>query len=319
MPGPSSGERRDGANPKGGHSVRIVERFVEVADRVSLRTLRYTPEPSGVAVAETGRPTFVLVHGLASNALLWRGVALALAERGEHAISVDLRGHGQSSKPDGPYDMATVAHDLRLVIETLELDRPVVAGQSWGGNVVIELAANNPGLTRGVVPVDGGFIELSSQFETWAACEAQLAPPKFAGTKRSTFEGWMRSSHPDWSDQAIEGVMGNVEVATDDTIAPWLSFENHISVLHGLFAHAPTDCYPIISDPVWWMVAGSPELTDPTGTWSGNKTTAIDAALASLRKSRATWFAGGDHDLHAQYPDHIADLLVSGINEGWFS
>jgi pimeloyl-ACP methyl ester carboxylesterase len=307
--------------------VNVVEQMVSVADGVELRTLHYGDRSSGAGAwsgvgPRPGHRTFVLVHGLASNALLWEGVALSLAAKGYSAVSVDLRGHGRSSKPDGPYDLATVADDLSVLFDRLELDRPVVAGQSWGGNVVIELASRYPHLTSGVVPVDGGFINLSSQFNSWEDCEAKLAPPRFAGTARRTFEGWMRSSHPDWPEAGIAGVMGNVEVRADDTIAPWLSFDNHLAVLRGLFDHRPVDRYPSITVPVWWLVAGSGESLDwdnSAASWSGNKRASIDLASSLLSRSRVEWFPDGDHDLHAQYPDRIADLLISAVLEGWFS
>ena len=75
------------------------------------------------------RPPFVLVHGLASNARLWDGVARHLTDLGHPVVAVDQRGHGQSSKPDDGFDMATVAHDLELLIGSLGFDRPVVGGE----------------------------------------------------------------------------------------------------------------------------------------------------------------------------------------------
>ena len=102
------------------------------------------------------RTPFLLVHGLASNARLWDGVARHLTELGHTVVAVDQRGHGSSSKPDTGFDMATVADDLALLIGSLGFNRPVVAGQSWGANVVIELAHRSPESVRGVVAVDGG-------------------------------------------------------------------------------------------------------------------------------------------------------------------
>jgi pimeloyl-ACP methyl ester carboxylesterase len=291
-------------------SMSATERFVDVAQGVALRTLHYGDR---AAV----RPTFVLIHGLASNALLWQGVALELANRGYEAIAVDLRGHGQSSKPDGPYDVSTVADDVAGLIVSLGIDRPVVAGQSWGGNVVIDLAARYPDKVRGVVPVDGGFIDLSAQFASWEECEAALAPPRFAGTPATQFEGWIRSAHPGWPETGISGMMGNVELHADGTISPWLTFDHHLSVLRGLFDHRPVERYGEIAVPVWWMVAGDAEPTHEAGSWNGNKHAAIDVALGKLSIARCTWFADGDHDLHAQYPDRVADLLISGVTEGW--
>src|SRR3954452_17070240 len=103
-------------------------------------------------------PPFVLVHGLASNARMWDGVAAALTHLGHDVTTVDLRGHGRSSKPDSGYEVGTVADDLAHLIDALALDRPIVAGQSWGGNVAVELAARHQNSIRGLVCVDGGGV-----------------------------------------------------------------------------------------------------------------------------------------------------------------
>jgi pimeloyl-ACP methyl ester carboxylesterase len=129
-----------------------------------------------------GEPTLpeapmLLVHGLASNARLWDGVAKHLVDLGHYVVAIDQRGHGQSSKPDDGFDMSTVAHDLELFITQLELDRPVVAGQSWGANVVIELAARAPHLVRGVCAVDGGTIQLQNIFPNGKRVNNNCARP----------------------------------------------------------------------------------------------------------------------------------------------
>ena len=89
-------------------------RSIRVADGVELAADAWLP------AAPTGVP-FLLVHGLASNARTWDGVAARLVTYGHPVVSVDLRGHGRSSKPDGPYDVATVADDLAALIDALGL------------------------------------------------------------------------------------------------------------------------------------------------------------------------------------------------------
>jgi pimeloyl-ACP methyl ester carboxylesterase len=269
-------------------------------------------------------PVFVLLHGLSSNALMWVGVADHLAARGYRSLSVDLRGHGLSDKPDGPYDLQTVTDDLAMLLDVEGLAKPVLAGQSWGANVVLEFAARFPGRTRGVMPVDGGFIELSKSFPNWEDCEREMAPPRLAGTPVATIDGWMRSSHPNWPESGIAGMMGFVEVRADGTAAPWLTFDNHIKVLRGLWEHHPPQRYPNISDPVWWLVAGVPQLnpsldlTDGEGRWSERKHASIAVAEKLVLNSRTTWM-DGDHDLHAQYPVEVASLLIQGVEEGFFT
>src|SRR6188472_4719780 len=116
---------------------------IPVADGVELAVDRWDAASDGPAGA-----AFLLVHGLASNARMWDGVAENLVAEGHPVATVDLRGHGRSSKPNGPYDMATVADDVAALLAALDMDRPIVAGQSWGGNVAVELAARHPNAIR---------------------------------------------------------------------------------------------------------------------------------------------------------------------------
>ena len=87
---------------------------------------------------------FLLVHGLASNARLWDGVAEHLAAAGHESAAVDLRGHGESSQVGNGYDWATLAADLAEVLNSLGWQRAIAAGQSWGANVTLEFAARHP-------------------------------------------------------------------------------------------------------------------------------------------------------------------------------
>ena len=274
---------------------------------VTLATYDWT-EPDAA-----GTP-FVLVHGLASNARLWDGVARHLAGRGHRVVAIDQRGHGQSSKPDGGYDMGTVADDLCRVVEHLGWDRPVVVGQSWGGNVVIELAACQPGLTTGVACVDGGFIDLRRRFPEWADCERVMRPPALIGMAASRIEASMRAAHPDWPSDGVDGAMANFEIRPDGTIAPWLTLERHLAILRGMWEHDPTERFARIVDPVLWLPADSGDVA-----WTANKRSALDAAVALLAKSRVTWFSPADHDVHAQHPGRVATVLHDATEDGFFA
>lgn len=99
-----------------------------------------------------GARSFLLVHGLASNAQLWGGMSAELAARGHRVVAVDQRGHGLSSKVDDGFDFATLTDDLVAVADAMDLERPVVVGQSWGANVALELAVRHPAL---LVPGQG--------------------------------------------------------------------------------------------------------------------------------------------------------------------
>src|SRR5829696_7410852 len=107
---------------------------VRVADAVYLHVRRW---PGGDP--DRGMRPFLLVHGLSSNARLWDQVAEVLSDAGHPVHAVDLRSHGDSDAPPDGYDTTTAAEDLAA----LGLTGTVVAGQSWGGNVVVTLAAKH--------------------------------------------------------------------------------------------------------------------------------------------------------------------------------
>jgi len=283
--------------------------WVPVADGVELAVDAWRP-------ATGDGPPFVLVHGLASNARMWDGVARVLVAAGHPVFALDLRGHGRSSKPDGPYDVPTVAGDVAALIERLALDRPVVAGQSWGGNVALELAARRPELVRGIVGVDGGWLEPSREFTDWDACRAALSPPRLAGRRLSEIEGYIRSAHADWPEIGIRGVLGNFEVRPDGTIAPWLTFDRHLTVLRGLWEHHPSERFGGISVPVLLVPADGGEHDG--GDRARRRIGDIAAAAALIPNVRVRWFTG-DHDIHAQQPDELAAVMHAMTADGFFA
>jgi len=279
---------------------------VEVAPGVELRVIRRGGDLPGAP--------FLLVHGLASNARLWDGCADALAALGHPSVAVDLRGHGRSSKPDAGYDFATITADLAALIAAEPLDRPVIVGQSWGGNVVVELGVSHPGLVRGVVAVDGGTIELQDRFDTWDEVEAALRPPSLIGTASSRMLAMMRAGHPDWPHSGIAGAMANFEHLPDGTIRPWLTLDRHLMILRALWLHRPSERLRQLEVPLMFVPADS-----GAAAWTHDKEASIERAAASLHVPyRTEWFRPADHDLHAQFPDRLAALLHGATTDGFF-
>jgi pimeloyl-ACP methyl ester carboxylesterase len=265
---------------------------------------------------DSPRSPVLLVHGLASNARLWDGVAERLAAAGHPVAAVDQRGHGQSDKPDDGYDFATLTDDLLAVLAALDWhgDRtPWVAGQSWGANVVLELAARHPDATCGIILVDGGTIELSARFADWPTCEAAMAPPPLIGTSAANFERLIRSYHQDWPESGIAGTLANVETLSDGTIRPWLSRDHHMTILRRLWEHRPPSRYPAVKVPVLLLPAEDPD----NHRWMAGKRDDVARAGAALERSVTRWIAG-DHDLHAQYPDLVAQLIHDATGPALF-
>jgi len=310
---------------------------VEVADGLQLRVLRWAPADGSRDNAGTGHAAgtgdaagagddagaqaapFLLVHGLASNARLWDGVARRLAAAGRTAVAVDLRGHGQSDKPDGGYDFATVSGDLRGLIAALGpgFDRPVLVGQSWGGSVVLDFAVRNPDLTRGIVLVDGGLTDLRDAFPTWEICWDRLAPPPLVGLPLSSVEGYFRANHADWPEEGFEGSLSNFEIRPDRTIVPWLSREHHKAILEAMWGQRIAALWRSLRVPALVVPVDGGE-TD----WTAAKRAGAEAAQATAAATsvpvRVQWFKG-DHDIHAQHPAEVAEAILTAERDGLFS
>jgi pimeloyl-ACP methyl ester carboxylesterase len=254
---------------------------------------------------------FLLVHGLASNARLWNGVAEDLAARGHRVVAVDQRGHGRSDKPDTGYDFESVCADLAVLIESMGLERPVVAGQSWGGNVVVELGARHASLVRGVACVDGGWIDLG-RFATWEDCSAAMAPPRTAGLAFAEIDAMMRGRHPDWPESGILGALACFEVRDDGTVAPWLTFERHLLILRAMWEQRVAGVFPDVAVPVLLL-----PCDDGSSGWVARKRDEVAVAESLLPVSRTHWFRA-EHDVHAQFPDQVAAVLVAALDDGFF-
>jgi pimeloyl-ACP methyl ester carboxylesterase len=294
---------------------------INVADGVELRVLRWDPASGQPTAANSaaGRLPFVLVHGLASNARLWDGVARRLAEAGTRSAAVDLRGHGHSDKPDGGYDFATISEDLRALIAALgpDFERPVIAGQSWGAGVVLDFAVRYPELTRGIVLVDGGLSDLRDAFPTWDICWDRLAPPPLVGMPLSSVEGYFHSSHADWPQEGFDGSLANFEIRPDRTIAPWLTRERHKLILESMWNQRTAELWAALRVPALIVPVDGGE-----GDWTKSKRAGADAAEAAGRAAgtpiRVQWFQG-DHDIHAQHPAELTDTLLAAERDGFFA
>ncbi|MDQ1551441.1 MAG: hypothetical protein QOD50_863 [Actinomycetota bacterium] len=100
-------------------------------------------------------PAVVFLHGGGQTRRSWGRAAAAVAERGWQAVTVDLRGHGESDwSRDGDYRVTSFAGDVIEVLRHLP-PRPVLVGASLGGFTAMLLAGElSPATVRAVVLVD---------------------------------------------------------------------------------------------------------------------------------------------------------------------
>ena len=98
-------------------------------------------------------PSVVLLHGYPFNRSMWREQVEEL--RKNHRVIVpDLRGHGESAVTPGPATMESMALDVSLLLETLNISRATIGGLSMGGYVALAFYRLFPLRVRSLVLAD---------------------------------------------------------------------------------------------------------------------------------------------------------------------
>ncbi|GAB4173099.1 MAG: hypothetical protein Fur006_02200 [Coleofasciculaceae cyanobacterium] len=104
-----------------------------------------------------GQEPLLLLHGLANHALVWSSLGAYLCDR-YHIIAPDLRGHGESSKPEKGYTFADIIADLEALMARLGWTSAHVVGHSWTGRLALVWARQHPERLRSIILVDPIFV-----------------------------------------------------------------------------------------------------------------------------------------------------------------
>ncbi|MGB8324403.1 MAG: alpha/beta hydrolase [Candidatus Acidiferrum sp.] len=181
--------------------------------------------------------TVVALHGLTASHVNFIGIAERLAGRCA-VFALDLRGRGDSDKPEGPYGMAQHARDVAAAMRAMGLGPSIVMGHSMGAFVAAALAAQEPSLVSGLVLIDGGYplslpAGASSGEGVNAALTQRIAQLKQTYPSRQAYrEFWRTQPHfpsEEWNPW-VEAFL-DYEVGGDSPVQPKAS---HLGVIADL-------------------------------------------------------------------------------------
>jgi pimeloyl-ACP methyl ester carboxylesterase len=251
-------------------------------------------------------PGLLLLHGLASSSHIWDLAAPRLA-RGSRVVAYDQRGHGRSGKPSTGYGFDRLTDDAVRVIRATRLAGAVVVGHSWGANVALELAIRHPRLVRGLVLIDGGFLNMRDRMD-WPTAKERLAPPDLKGTPVHEF---LEMIHYFMRDQLeitpeVEAVfLSLMRVDGQGNIHPRLSRANHLRILRALWGQDALGLLERVRVPTLILaVRSAPDAPDSAG-FMEEKERAASAVKAIGSPVRLEWI-DGIHDVPLQRPDAVA-------------
>ncbi len=258
---------------------------------VRLRATRWPGSAHGSATP------VLLLHGLASTRHIWDLVVPGLA--GLPVLALDQRGHGDSDRPEGPYDGEAVVADALTALDAVGLSRVVVAGHSWGAWTALRLAAAAPERVLAVVCVDGGTLRLRDAGTTREQVREMLTPPRTALPPEQLRAMISQGPLRPWWTPAVERAVLSIFAVGDDGLArARLPFESHMKIVDDLVDADLEPLLPGIRCPAW-LVSCSPDAA---------RAEALERTAGLLPSSRTLRWDGALHDVPLQWP-----ALVSGV------
>ena len=108
-------------------------------------------------IAGEGSQEYLFIHGLGGDKTHFNPQVGCFAQKGR-VLNVELRGHGESDKPEQAYSIESFAEDIFWLCKQLNIHHPVIVGQSMGGNMALEIAAYSYDFPAGIVLLDSGVL-----------------------------------------------------------------------------------------------------------------------------------------------------------------
>jgi pimeloyl-ACP methyl ester carboxylesterase len=221
-------------------------------DGITLHYLEWAPDSDALG------PPVLFLHGLSSNARYWERVAREIA--GRRLVALDQRGHGLTGReprspklPEG-YTMDVLVEDAAFLVSELMLDKPVVAGHSWGATVALELVGTRPGLASGLVFIDGPVQSAANLF-SWEEAQRIMQPPlpRFA-TMADAVAASKADFQDAWGDDLESFVTARI-IEDGGELILTLSGPVRFELLRDLYESQPDVLWPAVDVPAAALLA----------------------------------------------------------------
>ncbi|OUL31162.1 alpha/beta hydrolase [Nostoc sp. T09] len=167
-----------------------------------------------------GQEPLLLLHGLADNALVWSSLGDYLAAD-YHIVAPDMRGHGESSKPQEDYSFESAIADLEALMDRLGWSSAHVVSHSWTGKLAAIWARQHPERLRSIILVDPIFIwKMPSVFKLTFPLLYRVLPflksmGPFASYQEAEQQAQQLSQYQGWTDLHQQVFQAGIEQKPD--------------------------------------------------------------------------------------------------------
>ncbi|MCO5077565.1 MAG: 3-oxoadipate enol-lactonase [Chelatococcus sp.] len=244
-------------------------------------------------------PVVTLSHSLAAHLDMWRPQMAALSEH-FRVLRYDVRGHGGSSMPSQIPDIATLAEDIRNLLDTLGITHTHFVGLSMGGMIGQQLAIAYPEYIESLVLADTLSSYGDEHRPMWqgridAASGVDGLEPLVEPTIRRWFTEPFRRANP----VVMDWVRGMIRATQP---------QGFIGCCHALMALDLTDHLPLITAPTLVLVGRQ----DPTTPVAG-----AEVIAKAIPDARLAIIENAAHIANVEQPEvfthHLLDFLLDRI------
>lgn len=260
--------------------------------------------PEGrIAYDDIGKgPLVILVPGLGDIRAEYRSIAPQLAASGKRVITMDLRGHGQSSTGWRDYSSSAIGRDVLAMIEQLDAGPAVLVGTSMGAGAVAWAAAERPDLVSGLALIGPFVREVPPPSRTSAFFQKLMIKAALAGPWGPA--AWGKAY------QSFYGQLPDDFDAYRTALVANLKEPGRMAALKGMIAASKADVETRLAEvrtPVL-VIMGSrdPDFPDPK---------AEADTVAGLLKGRVAMIDGAGHYPHVENPGKVSGLIVDFIGD----
>jgi pimeloyl-ACP methyl ester carboxylesterase len=263
-----------------------------------VHTTRLERNGGTIAFDDTGGdgPLMMLVPGAGDVRSEYRHLAPHLTEAGIRVVTVDLRGHGESSTDWESYGVAETADDLVAVIDSLDAGPVTVIGTSFAPAAALWAAADRPDLIDRLVLISP-HLEAAPMWQTLPLRLLVRGP--FAGALwTSRYRKW----HPAAPPADLDDHLGALEAMMRDS-------GRRRAVRETLTAHRNDLAERIenVTAPTLVVMGGADShFADPETE---------GASIAARTNGRLQVVPGAGHYPHVEFPDDVAEMIVAFLAE----
>lgn len=237
-------------------------------------------------------PVLVMAHSLGCNLHMWDAQMPAL-EPVYRVVRLDMRGHGRSDVPAGPYTLDELADDVIAVMDSQKIEKAHWVGLSVGGMIGQSLLLRYPQRFTSAVLADSASSQPAAAGPIWDARIKAVQTNGLSSIVDATMERWFTAAGLKSNNPAVAAVRAQLAATSDD---------GYVACCHAIMKLNYIDQLHNIKVPVALIVGAEDQATPVAGS---------EAMYGQLPNSQLTILDNASHISNVEQVDAFNKVLLS--------